>query len=508
MEEDQLLTPQRLRDGHPCVQEDKFRYNVKGAMLQGGSWNLEGLQIRELNLEDCQLLSPIKLRLDPALQALRIHNLSGAFKSEHPLSPADLQVETTANLARIELSGTSNISMMLSTISVVDCDVSGAIEKLAFVSTQFRGKVTVSQLRTDDIRFGVCQFEDRLDISGLRSDWLVFHMCQLGRRVSLLGIEGHKNELKLSIDSCTAIGEFLSLVEIEADAIFLSGLRIKSEASVSLLRVNAKRFLDWSHVELDKSARIEFRHTPLCVSYFARTPLERVEIGVGCWDGNDDATKLYVHNVLKSGTADKVQFRPVQFGNWPISLPMSEVIQHTRENYSQLVKYYEERRDFELAEKFYIGEMHMLRWKLSTSKNRMLALFQRNISAIGLYWLLSVYGSSYRRALLSLLCMTLGFAVLFMVTGLDCTNGAIGCGQISYPNVGGDNFANFRKVGSDLSSAIAYVLDVATLQKELAYRPKGLLSNFVRSAVIVAFASQVALLVFALRRRFRRATSI
>jgi hypothetical protein len=254
---------------------------------------------------------------------------------------------------------------------------------------------------------------------------------------------------------------------------------------------------------------MEFRNTPLCVSYFARTPLDRVEIGVGCWDGKSDATKLYVHTVLKYGTTEKVQFRPVQFGNWPISLPMSEVIQHTRENYSQLVKYYEERRDFELAEKFYIGEMHMLRWKLSTSKSKSLAWAQRNISAIGLYWLLSVYGSNYRRALLSLVFMTFGFAVLFMLTGLDCSKDAIGCSPVgNFSNLGGNVFANFRNVGSDLLKAVVYVLDVATLQKDLTYRPAGLASNIVRSTVVVAFAAQVALLVFALRRQFRRATSI
>jgi hypothetical protein len=153
--------------------------------------------------------------------------------------------------------------------------------------------------------------------------------------------------------------------------------------------------------------------------------------------------------------------------------------------------------------------MHMLRWKLSTSKIKAFAWVQRNISAIGLYWLLSVYGSNYRRALLSLLFMTFGFAVLFILTGLDCTKDAIGCKPIGYSsNSGGSLFLKFQNVGSDLSKAAVYILDVATLQKDLTYRPASLFGNVVRSAVIVAFASQVALLVFALRRQFRRATSI
>jgi hypothetical protein len=234
MQDDQLLTPQRLRDGHACVHQDGFRYDIKGALLQGGSWNLEGLQIRELNLEDCQLLSPVTLRLDRAIQALRIHSVHTVFKSEHPLNPADFLVETTANLARFELSGTSNLSMMLSVKTIGDCNVSGSIEKLSFVSTQFTGNVVISQLHTDDLRFGVCNFEDRLDVSGLRTDSLVFHMCRLGRRVSLLGIEGRKKGLKLSIDSCSAFGEFFSFVEIEAEAIFLSGLRIQNRFCASV----------------------------------------------------------------------------------------------------------------------------------------------------------------------------------------------------------------------------------------------------------------------------------
>ena len=89
----------------------------------------------------------------------------------------------------------------------------------------------------------------------------------------------------------------------------------------------------------------------------------------------------------------------------------SEGIERTLENYSQLVKYYEDRREFGLAELFHVGEMDMVRWRRTSSRNRLAAWFERNVSAIGLYRLCSMYGSSYLRALTVLVALSIVFAL-------------------------------------------------------------------------------------------------
>lgn len=509
MQDDRLLTPDHLTTGHPRVTKDGGHYTIKGAVLQGGNWDLDRVIIHNLSLEDCHLDAPITLRSVQNLALLRVQNLQREFKSENPDSPADFDVQLLNSLASLELSGTSNVYMKFSIKSITDCNISGAIEKLAIVATRFDRSLTISELHTNDIRFANCGFTDSLNITKLRADWLVFRNCSLGSPTILQGVEGHKDGLNLLIDSCSVVNGVVSLSEIEADVVFLCGLRIQNGATVSLIRVNAARFLDWSHINIDESARLEFRHTPLFVSYFDRTQLDQVHIGDDCWNESDRGTKLYLHTVLASATNGTVQIRPIQVEYWPVSLRISEAIQSTHAHYSQLIKYYEDRRNFGLAEKFYVGEMDMVRWRLSTSKNKTYAWIQRNVSVIGLYRLLSVYGSNYRRAFLSLVFTTFGFAVIFFFTGLDCTKDAIGCKPIGYSqNLGGNFFAQIQSIGSDLLKAAIYILDVATLQKDITYRPANPFGSVVRTAVIVVFASQVTLLVFALRRRFRRAMSI
>jgi hypothetical protein len=176
------------------------------------------------------------------------------------------------------------------------------------------------------------------------------------------------------------------------------------------------------------------------------------------------------------------------------------------ENYRQLVLNYEKNRDYDSAENFHFGEMHMRRRsKESTRKRWNLA---RWINGHSIYWFSSAYGTSYRRALLNLILVFLLISAAFLYSGFQITDPSSGAvvrtveyGVLHRPGYQTVSFGQWLK---DYGQAALYALTTVTFQKGDYYRPLDATSRLWLTLGTLAFAGQAALFFLAIRRRFKR----
>lgn len=165
------------------------------------------------------------------------------------------------------------------------------------------------------------------------------------------------------------------------------------------------------------------------------------------------------------------------------------------ENYRQLVNNFERRRDYATAEEFHIGEMESLRLRQPWTLN-----------GYAIYWILSRYGTSYRHALVVLLLIVAGLAAAFLFTGLRPASGEEDAREaIEYDLA--DTFdvvPSREQLLADFGEAVLFVVGVASFSRERVYEPLGWQSRALVPFTVIALTSQTALLLFAIRRRFKR----
>lgn len=173
--------------------------------------------------------------------------------------------------------------------------------------------------------------------------------------------------------------------------------------------------------------------------------------------------------------------------------------------YRRLITNFEKARAYDLVEDCTIGEFEMKRRDpsrfifagvLDTFYERF-SLLRRwigeQVSVVGIYRLASVYGTSYHRALAVLGFLLIGFGVLFS-TVVD----------IKPMNVNAISICDQSSAGGALCAGLTHAVEVAALQKDLLYVPVSSSGRMTEVLEQVLIAGQVALLLFALRRRFRR----
>ena len=175
--------------------------------------------------------------------------------------------------------------------------------------------------------------------------------------------------------------------------------------------------------------------------------------------------------------------------------------------YPRLIINFEKARAYDLAEDCTIGEFEMKRRDPSRFPfPGVLGLFYKRspllrswigeqVSVVGLYRLVSIYGTSYHRALAVLGLLLLGFALVFStVVGIH-----------SHPlSPVATSTCEQSNPGGALCAWLLHSFEVATLQKDVLYKPNSSLGRIVEIFEQVFIAGQVALLLFALRRRFLR----
>lgn len=175
-------------------------------------------------------------------------------------------------------------------------------------------------------------------------------------------------------------------------------------------------------------------------------------------------------------------------------------------NYRQLVLNYESTRDFGMAEHFHVGEMEVRRKAIATSSPTGWKRALRGwCNVYNIYRIASKYGTSYWRALGVLSVLACVCAGLFLLAGFKRSD-AEATRFIRYtllPRAGYER-ASLAKIGHDYSEAVGFVLTILTFQKDRYYEPVGVASHLLMSGAVIIFAGQSALVLLAIRRKFRR----
>jgi len=155
--------------------------------------------------------------------------------------------------------------------------------------------------------------------------------------------------------------------------------------------------------------------------------------------------------------------------------------------YRQLVNNFERVRNYDLAEDCFIGAMEMRRLDPAAP------WFSR--AAVTLYRWASSYGSSYVRAAAVLGILLLAFGLLFALPWTDLH--VKGPAQTASPSW---VLETVKVAGRGLFHS----LEVATFRSDTAYVTTKLFGRLLGIFESVVVPSQLALLLLALRRRFRR----
>jgi len=119
---------------------------------------------------------------------------------------------------------------------------------------------------------------------------------------------------------------------------------------------------------------------------------------------------------------------------------------------------------------------------------------------------LSHYGTNYWQAFGVLLLMLLIFSGIFMLSGFKTLTPTGDIESVVNYNISFNpsNWASFGNWLSDLGQSCLFTLSILTLQKGGFYAPAGGWSQFWLFFATIAFYAQAALLLLAIRRRFKQ----
>ena len=175
--------------------------------------------------------------------------------------------------------------------------------------------------------------------------------------------------------------------------------------------------------------------------------------------------------------------------------------------YRQLINNFEHTRAYHLSEDCSIGAMEMRRrnpehfaWPFRKlyKRYRWVPSLGEQVSVVNFYRLLSNYGSSYTGALEVLAMLVFLFGVLFALPWAKLEAAASGTVASSVePNI-------WIQVSESFLTGMLHSLEVATFQRNRLHIPTNFFGRIVSALETVVIPAQLALLLLALRRRFRR----
>lgn len=241
-------------------------------------------------------------------------------------------------------------------------------------------------------------------------------------------------------------------------------------------------------------AKLSFSSVSLRRASFLDTNLDLVTLRGVKWE-RKETNRVWLRRTYKLWD----EFR--EFDNPP------RPYENIAENYRQLVLNYERSRDYEVAEDFHFGEMEMRRERYWAGPGRP-QYFEW--AAYSLYRVSSLYGTSYWRALSGLFLLVTAFSWIFLASGfrLSKDSGEEVRPLIKYAacltQCGGLSWESFKHWLRDSAAALQFTLSIVTFQKDRFYEPVGSLSRFSLSMAVFLITSQLALLILAIRRRFKR----
>jgi len=244
---------------------------------------------------------------------------------------------------------------------------------------------------------------------------------------------------------------------------------------------------DFSNLRFEGEGKIIFTKTYLGGASFRGTDLTRIEFNDIKWGRKSIFRKKILADELRADNPEK----------------FLRGYQSIYDNYHLLVKIYTEKREFEAAEDFHVGEMEVRRKKIWAEASPRWRWLRSIFNSFLVYKLLSNYGTSYWQALIVLCLMLLAVAWVFLISGFQ----AISSGQLAIYNY--DIFTwplnNLQIIPwSDIKEAISFTLSILPFQRGQEYAPLGLCTEILKVAAVLVFSSQFALVLLAVRRRFKR----
>lgn len=269
---------------------------------------------------------------------------------------------------------------------------------------------------------------------------------------------------------------------------------LQDKASVFLSEVQAQTLYCNDVRQVDK-ANVGFNRVDLTGVRFSGSNVERYSFMNVTWPRGDNRVVLLEEAQWRQG---KVDDKPAD------AQVLDDTAERVIENYRQLVLNFEARRNYELAELFHTSEMEMLRHRAGARLPHGLGRMRFSINAYGLYRALSGYGANYPRAAAVLLAMLIFFSGAFLLNGMTPKGGQYFDYDLlpsaSHPRV------EQAVLVEDSLKALALTLTIVTLQKDRPAELDGTYGALMASLLLILVPAQAALLLFALRRRFRRAS--
>lgn len=255
-----------------------------------------------------------------------------------------------------------------------------------------------------------------------------------------------------------------------------------------------KDVADFSRLEIGEKGSVVFELACLARASFLYSDLEKMNFRTVEWCG--DGRRPFI-GTGRARLSDETLLNHVD-----ANLRDCEAV---GENYRQLVLKYEKRRDFEKAEEFHIGEMEVRRYSAScVSEASLIRKLRRGLNPFLIYRFLSYYGSSYWRAALILFGFVLLASAGFMIFGLRPTEGQVGLREVRYVLAPCFCLPPLKDLTVDFRSSLTHVLSILTFQREKAFEPASLSAQAWQALSSIILTGQGALVLLAIRRRFKR----
>jgi len=370
-----------------------------------------------------------------------------------------------------------------------------------FDNVEFCGTVQFQEITAAErLEFLVSRFRTGVDFSG----------AQLGGKLDWIDVncEGEANFEDAVFDGGAA---FINVV-FDCDARFS---RAVLKAGVSFFENRFEGIADFTAVEMARLVHFhnECERRPFRAGLYMRRLRIGHEAEVIMERVNLDGASFLDSNI------ERVNFRDVRwhqtrrgaffFGRGRRALCDEFVcleFEKVAENYRQLVLNYERKRDYEGAEDFHVGEMEMRRRGIgSGTTSRWRGFVREWCNGYACYRILSGYGTNYWQALLVLLLMVVGLSGAFLLCGF-----VEGSGEqkrvIEYELVP-DQEHRPTPIGAligDYAHSTLFTLSILAFRSSGFYEPLGGWSLLLGYITRVMLSGQIALVLFAIRRRFRR----
>lgn len=505
-----------VRNDHPMVPRDGPVLVVSDCVLVGDCWDFTGTGVQRVTFSNCRLEKPITMVFPEGFHGALFEGLTlNSARQDVQTDPAaaNVTIRIPNRVDELDIRGIEAFTWRIEANTIANCRLSGTFANIEVSSGQFH-KLEAVKLSAAKLQFGNCSFGQMMTIREVKIGHIYFGESGFPANVILENIAANDGEAscELLLSPGGYIRNSFLISQCKFSALVIRGTRVAASGTLRIEEVNCNSTFDWSALVFEPGGRLSFLRTPLADSLCIGTQIDtnNITFGPGCWVASRAGTRLAGDRIANASLAKLVELRPAIHNREAIQIERQETIQHTLLNYSALLKHHEDRREFALAELFHVGEMEMMRLRRATSAIYLVSWYQKNISFIGLYRLCSLYGSSYGRALCVMAGMIIVLAFFFMGNGVSCYPEGAACNGFKYSFTlgGGPAAAGVIDVLHDCWRSLVYVVEVAALQKDPTFLPTTSLGRLVRALVPVVIAGQIALLIFALRRNFRRTSSL